>query len=149
MKNAITSPECMLLEIELHADTSKKNIGVMLAQTHNGKLRPVRFVPRCLRKSELIWNTLHHELFAVKYGFGTFRHYLLGLKTKVVTDHVNLKYLNSILPQQSKLARWYLALAEFDFYIVDRPGQEHVVPDFLSRNQIEKYPELTIMFYRL
>ena len=53
MKNAITSPECMLLhpdwspEFELHVDVSKKGIGVMLAQTHNEKLRPVRFASRC------------------------------------------------------------------------------------------------------
>ena len=34
-----------------------------------------------------------------------------------------------------------MALAEFDFYIVHRPGQEHVVPDFLSRNPNDKHPE--------
>ena len=109
----------------------------MLAQKHNGKLRPVRFASRCFTKSESIWNTLHQELFAVKYGLETFRHYLLGQTTKVVTDHANWKYLYSISPQQSKLARWCMALAEFDFYIVYRPGQEH---DFLSRNPIDKYP---------
>ena len=59
----------------------------------------------------------------------------------MVTDHANLKYLKSISPQPSKLARWCMALAKFDFYLVHRPGQEHVVPDFLSRNPINKYPE--------
>ena len=34
-----------------------------------------------------------------------------------------------------------MALALFDFCIVHRPGQDHVVPDFLSRNPIDKYPE--------
>ena len=34
-----------------------------------------------------------------------------------------------------------MALIEFDLYIVYRPGQEHVVPDFLSRNPTDKYPE--------
>ena len=83
MKSAITSPECMLLhpewssEFELHVDGSKKGIGVMLAQKHNGKLRPVRFGSRCFTKFESIWNTLHQELFAVKYWLETFGHYLL------------------------------------------------------------------------
>ena len=61
----------------------------------------------------------------------------MGRTTKVVTDHANLKYLNSVSPQQSKLARWCMTLAEFDLYIV----QEHLVPDFLSRNPIDKHPE--------
>ena len=64
MKNAITSTECMLLypnwssEFELHVDASKKGIGVMLAQKHDGKLRPVRFASRCFTKSKSIWSTL-------------------------------------------------------------------------------------------
>ena len=106
----------------------------MVAQTHNGKLRPVRFASRCFTKSESIWNTLHQEPVAIKYGLETFTHYLLRRTTKVVTDHANVKYLNFISPQQSKLAWWCTALAEFHFYIVHRPGQEHVVPDFLGRN---------------
>ena len=105
MKNAIMSPECMLLhsdwssEFKLHVDASKKGIGVMLAQKQNGKLRPVRFALRCFTKSESIWNALHQEPCAVKYGLETFRHHLFGRTTKVVTDHANLKYLNSISPQ--------------------------------------------------
>ena len=60
------------------------------------------------------------------------------MKTKVVTDHANLKYLDSIFRHNNRTC---MALTEFDFYIVHRPGQEHVVPDFLSRNPIDKYPE--------
>ena len=64
MRNAVTCPECMLLhpdwssEFELHIDAFKKGIGVMLAQKHNGKLRPVRFASRRFTKSESSWNTL-------------------------------------------------------------------------------------------
>jgi hypothetical protein len=33
----------------------------------------------------------------------------------------------------SRVTRWLLLLQEFDFTIVDRPGKENVVVDFLSR----------------
>ena len=66
-------------------------------------------------------------------GSRTIRHYLIGRKFKVITDHANLKLLASIAPQNSKLARWCLSLAEFDFVIQHRPGKGNVVPDALSR----------------
>ena len=51
----------------------------------------------------------------------------------MVTDHANLKRLTSISPKQSKLARWCISVAEFDFTIEHRPGSSLIVPDTLSR----------------
>ena len=42
----------------------------------------------------------------------------------------------SIKPQQSKLARWCLSLAEFYFTIEHCPGRANVVPDTLSRASV-------------
>ena len=69
----------------------------------------------------------------MKWGLEQFCHYILGRKIKVVTDHANLRWLTSISPKQSKLARWCISMAEFDFTIEHRAGKEHVVPDTLSR----------------
>ena len=62
-----------------------------------------------------------------------FRPYILVHPVKVITDHANLKRPTSIKPQQSKLARRCLSLAEFDFTIEHCPGHVNVVPDTLSR----------------
>ena len=35
--------------------------------------------------------------------------------------------------KQSKLARWCISMAKFDFEIEHRSGKDHVVPDTLSR----------------
>ena len=109
----------------------------MLAQRQNGSLRPVRFASWSFNPTESRWPTAHQELFAVKWALETFRHYLIGRKFKVITDHANLKFLASIAPQNSKLARWCLSLAEFDFQIEHRPGKENLVPDTLSRATLE------------
>ena len=118
---------------ELHMDASKHGVGAMLAQMHNGQLRPVKFGSPSFTPTESRWPTTHQELFAIKWGLEHFRPYVLGWKITVITDHANLKCLTSIAPQQSKLACWCLSMAEFDFVMEHCPGVDHVVPDTLSR----------------
>ena len=139
LKDALTSPDTMLFHpdwtapFEVHTDASKHRCGAMLAQWHQNQLRPVKFSSRSFNPTESRWPTTHQELYAVKWALEQNRPYLLGRKIKVVTDHANLKWLTSISPQQSKLARWCISMAEFDFTLEHRPGKEHVVPDTLSR----------------
>ena len=116
---------------ELHTDASKHGCGAMLAQLHNGELRPVKFASRSFTPVQARWPTTHQELFAVKWSLDHFRPYILGRKLKVITDHANLKWLTSISPQQSKLARWCLSMAVFDFVIEHRAGTANIVPDVL------------------
>ena len=118
---------------ELHTDASKHGIGAVLAQWHEGALCPVKFASRSFTPVEGHWPTTHQELFAIKYSLEHFRPYLLGRAVTVITDHANLQWLTSISPQQSKLARWCLSMAEFDFPIKHHAGSANVVPDVLSQ----------------
>ena len=96
LKDALLSPDTMLYHpdwnspFELHTDASKHGIGAMLAQWHNGKLRPVKFFSRSFTAVEGRWPTTYQELFAVKHSLEHFRAYLLGRKLTVITDHANL-----------------------------------------------------------
>ena len=140
LKQALLSSDLILHhpdwngDFQVHTDASKHGCGAMLAQDHHGTLKPVRFASRSFSPTESRWPTAHQELFAVKWALESFRPYLLGRKFTVITDHANLKFLSSIIaPQNSKLARWCLSMAEFDFKIEHRPGKDNVVPDALSR----------------
>ena len=138
LKDALLSPDTLLYHpdwnspFELHTDASKHDIGTMLAQWHNGKLRPVKLFSRSFTAVEGRWPTIHQELFAVKHLLEHFRPYLLGRKLTVITDHANLRWLTSIPPQQSKLAHWCLSMAKFDFKIEHHAGSANVIPDVLS-----------------
>ena len=138
LKQAITGPDFMLFHpdlnapFELHVDASKRGCGAMLAQEKDGVLRPVRFASRAFTSAESLWATMHQELFAVKWGLEQFRSYILGRIVKVVTDHANLKWFTTMAPQQAKVARWCMSMAEFDFFIEHRKGERNVVPDVLS-----------------
>ena len=123
------------LLFEVHVDASKHGVGTMLAQNHNGHIRPVRFLSREFNKTESNWNTTHQELYAVKYAFKQFRSYVIGSKCKVVSDLTNLKWVTSIAPKQAKMAR---SFGEYDFFIEHRPGAKNVVLDTLSPHPYEE-----------
>ena len=146
MKSAVTSPNVMLFHpdwnspFELHVDASKLGCGAMLAQCKDNQLRPVRFASNAFSPAESRWHRLQQELFAVKWDLEHFRPYILGRRIKVITDHINLKWLTSLAPQQAKLSRWCMSMAEFDFFIEHRPGRTNVVPDALSRQPMLDLP---------
>ena len=120
----------------IHTDASKHGCGAMLDHSCQGKLRPVKFASRSFNTTESRWPTTHQELFAVKWSLDQHRPYVLDRRIKIITDHANLKWLTSTSPEQSKLVRWCISMAELDFEIEHRSGKDHVVPDTSSRAPI-------------
>jgi len=72
-------------------------------------------------------------LLAVICALQHFRHYLLGNKIVLRTDHYSLKWLQTFKRPEGILARWVETLAEFDFVIEHRPGRLHSNVDGVSR----------------
>ena len=56
-----------------------------------------------------------------------------GMPFTVVTDHQSLTWLAKLNETSPRLARWILALSEYDFKISYRPGKTHNNADGLSR----------------
>ena len=142
LKQAITSPDILLshprfdLEFEIHTDASRIGMGAMLAQNINGKLRQIRYVSKAFTETESRWKIQQQELYAIKFAFESFRPYVIDKRIKIITDNANLQFLKSVKPQQAKLARWCLAMSEFDFYIEHRPCRNNPIPDYLSRHPV-------------
>ena len=121
------------LEFEIHTDTCRKGIRALLGQTIEGRLRPIRYLSKAFTENESKWQAQHQKLSAIKYALEAFRPYVTGHRIKIETDNASLQFLHSVKSQQAKLARWCLAMSEFDFYIEHRPGKQNV---FLSRNPL-------------
>ena len=68
-------------------------------------------------------------VYFVKY----FKHYLLGRRFTVRTDHAALQWLRKVPEPVGQQARWIGFLEEFEYDIVHRPGKQHANADALSR----------------
>ena len=66
------------------------------------------------------------------YALKQFRHYLLGRRFQLVTDHAPLQWL-SAQKMEGMLCQWALAMQEYDFQIVHRKGSLNTNADSLSR----------------
>jgi hypothetical protein len=61
------------------------------------------------------------------------RHYLLGRKFVLMTDHCGLRHLFDQQKLNARQARWMALLSEFDFEIKHIKGKKNKVADALSR----------------
>lgn len=138
LKNSLLSPLVLRFPdfnkpFYLFTDASLSGFGAILAQTDaNNRDYIIACASRTLTSSELKYDVRQLEAFAVVWAAEYFRHYLIGSKFIVVTDHEALKWLKNI-KTPGHLMRWSLRLEEFDFDIVHRKGSTHLNADALSR----------------
>lgn len=97
----------------------------------------IAYASRHLNPAEKNYSTTEKECLAILWGIRKMRQYLEGYKFTVITDHLSLKWLQSINNPTGRLARWALELQQYDFTIQYRRGNENVVADALSRQPVE------------
>ena len=80
-------------------------------------------------------NYLTHdlELAVIIHAMNTWRHYLLGWRFVLMSDHNGLIYLCDQPNLNVRQPRWLATLSEFDFEIRCLKGKENKVADSLSR----------------
>ena len=118
----------------LSCDASGYAASAILSQKDNsGQEFVVGYYSKLFNKHELNYSTTEKELLAVVYGFLHFRHYCHGNFTEVITDHSALQWLNNLKNPSGRLARWHVALQDFDHKIIHRKGSIHGNADALSR----------------
>lgn len=71
-----------------------------------------------------------------------FRQYIELMNFTVITNHSSLKWLMKQQDLNGILARWSLKLQGYKFEIEHRKGSKNVVPDMLSRLEVEKLTEV-------
>jgi len=117
----------------LDTDASDVALGAVLSQNLDGVERPIAFFSRVMNQTQRNYCTTRRELLAVISALQHFRHYLLGAKVILRTDHHSLKWLKTFKRPEGILARWVETLAEFDVEIEHRPGRLHSNVDGVSR----------------
>ena len=124
---------CIKEPFILYTDASQFALGAVLAQVHDGKERAICYASRSLSKSQTKYSATRRKLLALVTFTCHFRHYLLGQKFTIVTDHSALQWLHSFKDPDGMTARWLEKLAPFDYEVRHRPGKLIGHADGLSR----------------
>ena len=117
----------------LFTDASDKCIGAVLSQVQDGQEVVIAFGSRKLMPAELNYSTSEKECLSIVHFLGEYRHYLLGRKFFIETDHAPLTFLNRQKEPKGKLGRWAIDIADFDYEVKYRPGPVNKNADALSR----------------
>lgn len=138
LKAALVSPEVMGYphndcSFILDTDACDVSIGAVLSQLQEGRERVIAYASRSLSKSERNYCVTDKELLAVVNYVQYYKHYLLGRKFLVRTDHQALRWLFSLKEPKNRVARWIEILSAFEFSVEYRPGTKHGNADGMSR----------------
>eukprot|EP00253_Pinus_taeda_P016593 PITA_16593 len=122
------------LPFHISTDASDTALGAVLGQKG---LVPyaIYYTSKNLTPTELNYTVTEKEFLAVVHAINKFRHYITGYETFVHTDHYAIRYLMNKPVTNGRVTRWLLLLQEFNITLLDRPGQQNTVADFLSRIQ--------------
>jgi len=123
----------------LDCDASDEGIGAVLSQVQGGEEKVIAFASNKLSQAERNYCATRRELLSVVHYLRKFRHYLLGSKFLIRTDHQSLLWLLNCKSASSKqYFAWIEELLEYDFTVEHRKGENHVNADVLSRFQLCK-----------
>src|SRR5208282_6061226 len=73
------------------------------------------------------------ELLAIIHFLRYLRHYLLGVRFRIRTDHAALLWLRRIPEPVGQQARWLELMEEYSFFVEHRPDKSHANADAMSR----------------
>jgi ribonuclease HI len=113
---------------DIYCDASKQGLGCVLMQEGH----VIAYASRQLRKHEQNYPTHDLELAAVIHALKIWRHYLLGHRCQIYTDHKSLKYIFTLNDLNLRQRRWLELIKDYDLEIHYHPGKANVVANALS-----------------
>ena len=113
----------------LDTDASDISLGACLYQVQDSLERPISFSSILLSPAQRRYCTTRKELLAIVMFTRQYRHYLLGDRFTIGTDHHSLAWLFRFKDCAGQLGRWLEELSQYNMDIQHRPGWRHVNAD--------------------
>jgi hypothetical protein len=116
-KKLTTAPVLIMPDIhkgfDVYCDASRRGLGCVLMQ--EGKV--VEYAYRQLRKHDQNYPTHDLELAAIVHELKIWRHYMIGNKCQIFTDHKSLKYIFTPRDLNLRQRRWLELIKDYDLDI--------------------------------
>jgi hypothetical protein len=148
-KRLTTAPVLTLPDLNksfsIYCDASCLGLGCVLME--EGKV--VAYASRQLRKHELNYPTHDLKLAKVFHALKIWRHYLIGHKSDIYTNHKSLKYIFTQSDLNLRQRRWLELIKDYDLEVHYHPGKANVVADALSRKSYINGLQLTFILAEL
>jgi ribonuclease HI len=116
---------------DIYCDASCQGLGCVLMQEGH----VIAYASRQLWKHELNYPTHDLELATVVHALKICRHYIMGTKCRVYTDHKSLKYIFTQKDLNLRQRRWLELIKDYDLEIHYHPSKANLVADALSRKK--------------
>ncbi|KAK8938871.1 hypothetical protein KSP39_PZI011490 [Platanthera zijinensis] len=134
LKRAVSTPPVLALPdfsntFTVETDASNSGVGAVLTQAN----RPLAFFSKALGRKNTLLPAYEKEMLAIVLAVQHWRHYLVGGKFIIKTDHQSLRFLTDqklVTPAQQK---YLYKLMGYDYVIHYRKGKENICVDALSR----------------
>jgi hypothetical protein len=136
LKERLISPPVLIMPdlqkgFNIYCDACGQGLGCVLMQEGH----VIAYASRQLQKHELNYPTHDLELAAVVHALKIWRHYIMGTKCQVYTDHKSLKYIFTQKDLNLRQRRWLELIKDYDLEIHYHPGKANLVADALSRKE--------------
>jgi hypothetical protein len=132
MKRLMTALVLVMPNMEkpfsVYCDASGQGLGCNLIKDGHG----VAYASRQLRKHEEHYPTHDLELAAVVHTLKIWRHYLIGKRCEIYSDHKCLKYIFTQPDLNLRQRRWVELIKDYDLGINYHLGKANIVADALS-----------------
>jgi hypothetical protein len=116
---------------DIYCDACRQGLGCVLMQEGH----VIAYASQQLQKHELSYPTHVLELAAVVHALKIWRHYIMGTKCQVYTNHKSLKYIFTQKDLNLRQRRWLKLIKDYDLEIHCHPGKVNLVADALSQKE--------------
>jgi hypothetical protein len=116
---------------DIYCDASHQGLGCILMQ--EGQV--VCYASRQLRKHEENYPTHDLELAAVVHALKIWRHYLIGHRCEIYSDHKSLKYIFTQNDLNLRQCHWLELIKDYDLGINYHTGKANAVADAFSHKK--------------
>jgi hypothetical protein len=104
-------------EFILATDASNSGLGAVLSQGPVGRDLSVAYASRILNNAETHYTTSEKELLPNVWATKYFRQYLYWRRFEIFIDHKPLAWVMNVKDPRSRLLRWRIQFAEYDYEI--------------------------------